>query len=182
MKNYLALFILFFWNIFLFSQQTPAQKELTKRANETLELLNTDPEKAYFDAKKIEQEARKADAKQAELIVIETQCIYYRTKNDFKNLLVKARILSNKAKNYKQSAYQMIAGRFLFEAYILIDLPDKAFQELEKVKHLANDTREKNTLTIQAKANLFISYANYYMVQNDYQNQLKYIKLSGIWF
>lgn len=180
MKRTLSFLLVFFvGTVLVFSQENSAQKELLKKANESSKLLNTNPEKVFTEAKAIEKEAQKINANEAELRAIEMQCGYYKTKNDFKNMLTASRLLSQKAKSYKVSVFQIIASRYLFEAYIFSGLPDNAYQELEQGRELVMSLNDNDTLIISSKADLFISYANYYMLKDDYQNQLKYIKLSG---
>jgi len=163
----------------IFAQETAAQKELLKKANENFELLNTDAEKAFQEAKEIEKRAWSLNAYEAELRAINTQCIYYKTKNDFERMMVTANSLFEKATAYKLTVYQAISKRYLFESYILSGLPDKAHEELMQGILLISKLNDGDTLSIVTKGDLFITYSNYYELKNDYQNKLKYIKLSG---
>lgn len=175
----LATILILLFGVVLFAQETAAQKELLKRANENVELLNTDTERAFQQAKEIEKEAQRKNAKEEELQAIKTQCDYYTTKLDFKNTLLTAELLLQKAELYKIPIYQIIAKNYLFEAYAFSDLPDKGFQELKDGMNLMNQLDPNNASNILGKGNLYISYANYYFLKNDRKNQLKYIKLSG---
>ena len=179
MKKFFILLFFFLGTALVFSQQTDAQKNLLKKANENFELLNANPEKAFLEAKKIEKEAQKINAKEAELRAINLQCAYYKSKNDFENMMKTAQSLFQKSESYKLIAYQVIAKNVLFEAYVFNGLYDKAFRELEQGKKLINKFNETDSLSIIVKADLFISYSNYYMLKANYKNQLKYIKLAG---
>lgn len=178
-KHLIYLVIFFFGTIPVFSQETDAQKDLLKRANENHNMFYKDPEKALLEAKEIEKEAKKINAKRAELRVIEMQCNYYGANKDFEKMLTTAKLLNKKAENYKIPVFQVIAKRKLFEAYIFSGLPDKAFRELEQGKEIMNKLKEQDYFTIATKANLLSSYSNYYWAQGDLQNQLKYLLLSG---
>jgi len=63
----IAVILILLLCVVIFAQETAAQKELLKRANENFELLNTDAEKAFQEAIKIEKEAQRINAKKAEL-------------------------------------------------------------------------------------------------------------------
>jgi len=173
-----ATILILLLGVMLFAQETNAQKELMKRANESIELLNTDPEKAFQEVKKIEKEAKEINAKEAELRAIRAQCEYYTIKMDFENIIVKAKSLFYKAGQYNFSIYRAIAKRYLFKAYLFSDLSDKAFQELEEGMKIINQL-DLNDFSITVKGDLFIEYSNYYMLKADYINQLKYLRLAG---
>ena len=165
--------------VVVFSQETAAQKELLKRAEENFELINTNPEKAFIEAKEIGEEAQILNVYEAELRAIHTQCVYYKTKNDFEKMMITAKSLSEKAASYKLVVYEAIAKRYLFESYLLSGLPDKAYEEIKRGMVLIRRLDDKDSLNIVTKGDLLITYSNYYALKNDYQNKLKYIKLSG---
>lgn len=177
-----SLFILIFILIYrcvLFAQEIETQKELLERANESIMLLSSDPQKAFKQAKEIEKEAQKISAKEAELRAINIQCGYYKTKNDFNNMLVTGNLLFHKAGTYKLPVYQSIANTVLFDAYMFNNLYDKAFQELQEGMKIIDKTPLKDSLSIMVKLNLFNGYTNYYAAQEDFKNQIKYSKLRG---
>src|SRR5690606_36253335 len=99
--------------------------------------------------------------------------------NDFEKMMVTAKSLFQKATSYKSLLYQAIAKRYLFESYLFSGLPDKASQELEHGIELVMKLDDKDTLNIATKGDLLIIYSNYYALKGDYQNKLKYIRLSG---
>src|SRR5690554_1096962 len=180
MIKYIGITILFFLGTtFLFSQSTDSQKELLERASENFELLKIDLNKAFIEAKEIEKEAQRINAKEAELKAINTKCTYYRIDNDFENMMATAKSLHRKALLYKFPLYQLIARRFIFESYLFTGLPEKALQELEQGKELMNKLDETDSLSILERSNFFVAYTNYYLLKEDYKNQLKYIKLVG---
>lgn len=180
MIKYIGITILFFLGTtFLFSQSTDSQKELLERASENFELLKIDLNKAFIEAKEIEKEAQRINAKEAELKAINTKCTYYRIDNDFENMMATAKSLHRKALLYKSPLYQLIARRFIFESYLFTGLPEKALQELEQGKELMNKLDETDSLSILERSNFFVAYSNYYLLKEDYKNQLKYIKLVG---
>lgn len=164
--------------VMLFAQENPGQKRLLKRAVENIKLIRTQPEKAFQEAKKIENEAKRIDAEEAEYWALMTQCTYYKTINDFENLMIIANLLFDKAKSHKLFVYQSIAKCYLFEAYTFSDLPEKGFLQLEDGMNIIKNADENDTLTIRTKTNLFMGYANYFSLKKDYTNQFKYIKLA----
>src|SRR5690606_39200303 len=101
MIRHIALIITFFLGTtLLFPQQTDARKDLLKRANENIKLLNTDPEEAFEVAKEIEREAQNINVREAELQAIRTKCDYYRIDNDFENMMAAAKSLYHKSTLY----------------------------------------------------------------------------------
>jgi len=180
MKNgikYLLLVFLFY-NPLLFSQQLSNNVEnLMKKLIENKKLMDEDSERAFKEVKKIENEAQRINANEVELRAIEIQFLYHQNNNDFEKMLITARFLYQKADNYKFYPYQIIAKRHLFEAYAFSDLVDKAFFELEQGIELIKKSNEKDSLNIAVKLDLLIAYSNYYLLKEEYQNQLKYLKL-----
>ncbi len=178
MKRIISILLLF-CGIALLSQESNAPLDLLKKAEENFELLETNPEKAFLEAKNIEKEAQGINAERAELRAMEIQCVYYRVKNDFKNMMTSANSLFQNAKLYKKPIYQVIAKNYLFESYIFSGLPEKAFEELKQGMDLISRSNGKDSLSIVTKTNLYIAYSNYFLSKKDYENQLKYLKLSG---
>ena len=180
MIKYIAVVILFFLGItFLFPQQTDSQKELLERATENVELLRTDREKAFKEAKEIEKEAQILNAREAELKAINTKCNYYRIGSDFENMMATAKLLHHKALTYKSPFYQLVATRFLFESYLFTGLPEKALRELELGWEVMNKLNDVDSLNIIERSNFFVAYSNYYLLKEEYSDQLQYIKLAG---
>lgn len=173
------MIIFLFGTTYLFPQQTDSQKELLERAKENFQLLSTDHVKAFKEAEAILKEAQKKKAKEAELKAINTKCSYYRIVNDFENMRAAAKSLHQKALLYEFPFYQLIAKRFLFEAYLFTELPEKAFRELEQGREVMNKLNETDSLNVIERSNFFIAYSNYYLLKEDYKNQLQYIKLAG---
>lgn len=172
-------FLLIFCGGFLFSQQKTDEKELRRKVNENTELLKTNPEKALPQAKAIEKEAHDKNAYEIELEAIVNQFVHYKRNSDFKNMLATANALSEKAELYQLPLYQVMAKRYLFDAYIFSGLPDNAFQQLQEGQELMDKTNGQDSLSIMTKANLLIGFSNYYSYKKDFKNQLKYLKLSG---
>lgn len=181
MVKYLGILIILFLGTTLLSQETNGgSKQIILKAYKNFNLLNENPETAFLEAKKIEAEAKKLKVPKAELKAIDTQCMYHKSKNDFENMMTSAKELFRKAEFYKITAYQATAKRYLFEANIFSGLPEKALRELEEGMKVINNSNEKDSANIiSIKADLLITYANYYSLNKDYKNRLKYIKLSG---
>lgn len=77
------------------------------------------------------------------------------------------------------SEYQAIGKYYLFEAYLFNGLPDKAFIHLEEGMKYVQQATQEGKITLRLKNNYYIAYSNYYLENKDFENQLKYIKLSG---
>lgn len=180
MVKYFGILIILFLGSTLFSQESTVSKQILLKANQNFILLNENPEKAFLEAKKIEAEARKLKVPKAELKAIDTQCMYHKSKNDFENMMISSESLFQKATFYKINATRATAKRYLFEAAIFSGLPDKALKELEQGMEIAENSTDKNSEEIiRVKADLLITYSNYYSLKNDFKSRLKYIKLSG---
>ena len=177
MKRAITFLLVFFVGI-LFSQQSSAQKSWLEKANDNHILLSKDKEKAFKEAQIIEKEAFASGAQEAELTAIDTQCVYYLRKNDFENVKNKALQLYAKAQQYNNLPYQTNAKIWLSEFYRFNQLYDRAFSELESGSEIINKANAQDSLVINTKSNLYISYCNYYSVKNDDKNLLKYIRLS----
>lgn len=164
----------------LFSQNVSDSKGLMDKAIANLELMRSNPQKAFVEAGILQKEAMKLNDHKAELYALSTICIYYKTQIDFKNLIASSEILYNKADAFNQPAFKAIAKDNLSNAYIFIELYEKAFEQLEQGLEIINTADGNDSLVIDTKSNLYVSFSNYYSQQNDNKNQLKYIKLSII--
>ncbi len=178
MKCLYSLLILF--SVTISFSQPNEQKSLLKEANNNLTLLNTDPEKAYEKAKDIQIQAQEIKAEEAELKAIQIQCEYHKIKNDFIKMMDSSQKLSVKATKYNVPYYQVIAKRYLFESYLFTGLPERAFDELQEGMEYVNKLNRQDSLQVIERSNFYIAYSNFYLLNEDYRNQLKYTKLSGI--
>lgn len=175
----ICIVIAFFFTMSnLYPQQNNIQLDLLEKANENYTLLSKDPTKALNTAIEIEKKAKINQAEEAELKALHTICSYYKTVNDFENMMVASKSLDNKASLYKNSLYQLIAKRFIFESYLFTGLHDKALNELELGKGLIKTINSNDSLSIIESSNFHIAYSNYFLLKEDYRNQLKYIKLA----
>src|SRR5690554_3878404 len=172
--------ILLLFSVTIIFAQLDKQKSLLKEANESLTLLTTDPEKVYGQAKNIETRALDIKAEEAELKSIQIQCEYHKIKNDFIKMMEASKKLSGQAAKYSAPYYQVIAKRYLFESYLFTGLPESAFQELQEGMVFVNKLEKKDSLNLIERYNFFVAYSNFYLLNEDYKNQLKYIKLSGL--
>lgn len=172
------LILFFLWAVYVFPQTVPPN-ELKKNVQNCFELVKTDPDKAFEEAKSIEKQARGINDWETELQAVMVQCIYFRGNNDFEKMMAGAKSLYKKANLYKSDVYEVIARRYLFEAYIFSGLPEKAFRELESGRELIGRLGKNDSLNITSKGDLFVAFSNYYSLKRDYENQLKYLNLAG---
>ncbi len=180
MVKYYIIVVLFWCGIIIaFPQEKVDSNLLLGRIDECFKLLDVDPEKAFKEAQTIQEEARKLNIPDAELPAIVIQCIYHRGKNDFDKMMGSAKLLSKKAQSYKVNAYRVMAKRYLFQAYYFSGLPEKAFEELEQGRELANRLEGKDSLDIVSKGDLYIAFSNYYAEQGEYITQLEFLALAG---
>src|SRR5690606_1414211 len=147
--------------------------------NENIRLIRTNPEEEFRKAIIIEEQAKELNVRDAELLAIASQCIYYKSEIDFKKLMNAATLLFDKAKSYKMANFQAIGKYYLFEAYLFNGLPDEAIAQLEEGMRYVSRVEKEGKSVLNLKNNFYIAYSNYYLEQEDYENQLKYIKLSG---
>lgn len=178
-QSYLCI-LFFVLTTALFSQQKENHRSLLQKAEKNYELLRSNPEKAFQVAIKIREQAEKENNNAAELQAITTQSIFYRINNDFENMLITSKLLFNKAKAYDQPVYQTIAKIHLSDAYNFNKLHDNSLRELEQGLEIIHKNNLNDSLGIITKMDLYVSYSNYYLLQKDYENQLKYIKLFGV--
>lgn len=181
MKRVISILILFL-GIPIFSQQTETQKNLLQRITENIELLISDPKKAFEEAKTLEIEARHLAEFEIELMTIDIQCTYHKVNNDFEQMLKLARTLLAKSKQHKLIRFEVVAGKHIFEALIYSGLDEEGYSELKKATLLAESLNEHEESNLLAISDIYIANANYYLTQKDYINQLKYIELAGDYF
>ena len=179
-RLFLTLSLLLFNISFLSSQESDAQDNLLHRANENYSLVFKNPEKAYQVSKSILREARRENNQEAELCAISTQCVYFESKNNFEELMNSAKLLYKQAEAYQNPEYQTSAKIDLFNAYAFNGLHDKAFEELKQAERIINKVNNKDIVTTLTKVNLYVAFSNYYLLQKDYLNQLKYVRLSAV--
>jgi|SRR5690554_159421 len=178
-KNIGIVIVFFLGANFLFSQHQNAQRDLMVKANENFELLGKDHEKALAIALEIEKKAKLSQNQEAELKAKYTICNYYRIISDFENMMIASKSLDKKASRYKNTVYQLIAKRLIFESYLFTGLPEKALNELEQGKDLIQNFNPTDSLSIIESSNFYIAFSNYYLLKKDYKNQLNYIKFAG---
>lgn len=164
----------------LFSQKISQSKTLIDKTKANFELMRSNPQKAFVEAGNLQKEAIKLNDHDAELYALSTICMYYKKQNDFKNLIASSENLYNKADSYHQLAFKAIAKDNLSNAYIFNELYEKAFEQLEQGLAIISKADENDSMVIDTKSNLYVSFSNYYSLRNDNKNQLKYIKLSII--
>lgn len=179
MKYTFSVLFFFLGISFLIAQDSIQYNDLLNKAEENMRLVTSDLEGGFEKAKSIEKEAQSIKAKEPELLALVGQCIYYKAKIDFENLRRVANNLFTKAKLYEMSDYQAIGKYYLFEAYLFNGLPDKAFIQLEEGMKYVQQASQEGKATVRMKNNYYIAYSNYYLENKDFENQLKYIKLSG---
>ena len=177
MKRIIVFFLIFVVG-FLFSQQVSEENSFLKKAIQNHHSFFKNPLTAFKNAQTIEKTAYHSGAEEAELTAINTQCLYYLRKNDFDDVKTKATLLFDKAEQYHNLPYQTNAKTWLSEFYRFNQLYDRAFSELEKGTEIISKADGSDSLVINAKSNLYSSYCNFYAVKNDWENQLKYIRLS----
>lgn len=90
-----------------------------------------------------------------------------------------SKLLFQKAKLHKSAFYQLKAKVYSFESYTFSGLPEEGYRELEEASKLISRLNENVIDDLVVKAELFVSYSNYYFFKGDFENQLKYVKLSG---
>ncbi len=178
MKEIVTLLTFFLGTALLFSQQTTAQKELLKKANENFELSRTNPEKAFLEAKKIEKEAQKTNAKEAELKSLRIQYHYYNITNAFENKTKIAELLFEKAKLYKSALYQAQAKVYIADVYLDNDLPQKALVHLKEGMEILNNTDGKNPAVNMIRSDLYIAFSKYSFITGECDDIIKYVKKS----
>lgn len=153
--------------------------QLLQEATENSKLLETDPEKAFIEADKIEQRAKRTKNTKAELRAIQTKYIYYQRSNDFENMLAVAKHLDVKAKDYHQPIYQITAKTYLFESYTFSGLTEQGYKELNSALKLLDKLESHDTESIRTRAMLYTSLSNYYSSNKDIENELKYLRLTS---
>lgn len=172
--------VLFFISVSMgFAQGSSVGAELLKRADENMHLMSTDPDGRLGEALAIESEAKAAGIHEAEMKALTSQCIYYYGLIEFEPLMTSARKLMSAAKQYNSPDFQSIAKYYMFSAYLFNDLPDKAKKELDEGMRIVEQAAADGEYKYGLRNNYYIGYANYYQEIKDYENQLKYIRLSG---
>ncbi|WP_027382782.1 helix-turn-helix transcriptional regulator [Epilithonimonas caeni] len=175
----LIILILFFGNGLSLSQQITVQQKLLKRTNENYKAFFDNPEKAFNEAKSLEKEAYHLKDEESELLAINTQYLYYKTKNEIERGISEAKKLNDKSLQYHNYTYQIYAAAWIADYYIYNKLYDLAFTELETGLKTLRNLNQNDYFAVKARTNLYLAYSNYYLLaKQDYQNQLKYVKLA----
>ncbi|MBD3903263.1 hypothetical protein NAL32_02890 [Chryseobacterium sp. Ch-15] len=148
-------------------------------AKQNRQNLNKDANATIIDAKKIEKKAFLESDHTAELIAISTQCVYYEKKNNFKELISIAKLLSIKAVSYDEPIYNAIAKDYLFRAYTFSALKEKGLQNIKEGLAITDKVSNKNdSLFVDTQSNLLTSFSNYYSLERQPRERLKYIRLA----
>ena len=178
-KSIIKLVLCFFWTIQVFPQKNASGEALRKNVKQCFELINTDPENTFRKAKKIEKQAFTINDSETEIQAIIIQCIYFRGNNDFEKMMSKSKLMFKKAKSFKSDIYQLMARRYLFEAYVFSGLPEKALKELEGGNDLLDKLDKNDSLHIVGKGDFLIAFSNYHALKGNFKNQLDYLQMAG---
>jgi hypothetical protein len=162
----------------LFSQEIDKSDTLLLKAKTNAVHTSKTPVQLFNEAEKSYKEAIRLKNHKNELSALQSICQYYEVNYDFKKMFETAELLRKKADDYNMPQYNAVARNFLFKVYAYSGLTKEAKQQLEKGLKILKNENENDSLIIEAKANLYISYANYYILLNDNEQRLKYIKLS----
>lgn len=152
--------------------------DLKERWENKVKLYNTDPDKAYQSGQFLLEEAIRSKDFETELSIYAMHCWYFNRKLDISNLINSAKILRDKAKEYKHNRYLAIAHIFFSQAYVQNKLYDKALSEYEeavKILEKENQNDPKISATI-ASAHTYIS--NLYIQRKDYEKAIEKLKLA----
>ena len=178
-KSIIITVLCFCWTTQVFPQNNASAEDLRKNVKQCFELINTDPENTFRKAEIIEEKARKINDPETEIQAIIIQCIYFRGNNDFEKMMSKSKLIFKKAKSFKSDIYQLMARRYLFEAYVFSGLPEKALKELEKGNDLMNKLNKNDSLHIVGKGDFLIAFSNYHALKGNFNNQLHYLHMAG---
>lgn len=178
-KSIIITVLCFCWTTQVFPQNNASAEDLRKNVKQCFELIKTSPENTFKNAERIEKEAVKINDHETEIQAIIVQCIYFRGNNDFEKMMSKAKLLFQKAKSFKSDIYQLMARRYLFEAYVFSGLPEKALKELEKGNDLMNKLNKNDSLHIVGKGDFLIAFSNYHAQKGNFNNQLHYLHMAG---
>lgn len=149
------------------------------KAIDNFKNLKNNSEGAFQISKNIEKVAFDPRNDKALLIALQTQCSYFEKKYDFKNLLTASQRLQEEAEISNMQIYTAIAKEFQFKAFIFSDLNNKALAQLKQGLDIIKKIPDQNdSLVIDTKANLLISYSNYYISVNKPRDRLRYINLA----
>src|SRR5699024_2890383 len=172
------IIVFFMGTVLLFSQKNKEEAHLMTSLKETLKSLDNNSEKTFKKTKKIEEKAEQINAKEVRLEAIRAEYLYHRKRMDFVDMMATAKRLYQIGISYNLPVYEAMAKNLLFETYAYNGLYEKAFTQLEDGKRILNKNKIEDYLLTVTKANIFISYSNYYLLKNNLEKQLKYIKLS----
>lgn len=153
------------------------QDSILKLAINNMKAIRVTPEIAYEKAIGLQNLAKNAHQKEAELLSIVNQCIYHTYNIDFISLKVTAESLFEKATVYIMPEYQAIAKYYLFQAYLFSSLLVKAKKQLDDGMNYIYLAKKNGRIVRQTMINFYIGYANYYLQKQDQASQLKYLRL-----
>ena len=177
-RTFIFFYFLFIASCLLFSQNRNGSSNLLQKAQINAKLISGNPEKSFIEANKIYDESIRLNNHEAELCALMNICRYYEKKHDLKNMLETAELLVRKSEIYNLSIYNAIARDYLSRVYSYNRLYKKAFEQLTLGLKIIESKNTDDSLVIDTRSNLYISFSNYYLMQNDNFNRLKYINLS----
>lgn len=179
MGRFMRILLVFFLTgqLCVFSQPSSPQTLLV-RADKNREQIQINPEQAYEEAQLIEQQARIENNHLAEFRAILNQYGYFKRKADFENMMIVAKSLFLRAKEYNDLNYQAIAKIRMFDVYSFNQLYEKAYEQLQDGEKILQAANSKDSITVVTKSNIYIAYSFYYSVKHQFKKQTDYIKLS----
>lgn len=140
--------------------------------------LNTQPEEAFGHARQAEKKAQKSKDREAELWAIHTQTAYHYMRNDFEQIIINSRRMYEKASEYKMPTYQAMAKTYMFYPYMYNSMPEEAVRQLDEAMNLINGIKEQGTAEIMAKANIYLTYGQFYADTGKKDKLMEYVNLS----
>lgn len=180
MKFFSVLLFIFFSGISLFAQVDTAHSQLLmNRAQENMRMIAKYPHREFKNALEIEEKAGEVGRPDVEMVILVSKCIYYKSQINFEKLMATAKALVSKARKQEHLRFQAIGKYYLFEAYLFNDLTDKAIAQLDEGMGYVKAAEQKSDTSTGLRNNFYVAYANYYLKVQNFENQLKYIKLAG---
>jgi len=178
-QNFTIVAFILFLSFQLSAQQnvTPKDEEVTKIMEENVELLETDPDVALLNLKKLRDQYIKSNPRKAIGIVAKILDVLARTKGDNHQLLKESEIGLKLANKHNAFGQLSLFYQYRSAAYISEGLSDLGYRELEMAILYTNKITDINEKNITF-AHLYGGMSEYYHLKNDISNEHLYINKS----
>lgn len=178
MNRFFKILIVFLLFSLCLQAQQDNEKSLLEKVLNNQYLLRSDSEKAYENILILLEEAIATGNQVSELTLLANICRYHSQHKNIAELIKASDNLHLKAIQYRDREFEVIAKRYMAEAYGANGMYLEAIEELKDALRILDKIVPQTDNTHNTRANIYISTSNFYKLLKQPETSIKYLKLT----